>query len=478
MSKAEIQSRILARTNAINAADVEGIVADVDEDVVTYELVPPLRSKGIAASRRRAVEWLGTYKDGPRWEDGEIEVAVDGDVAFSHSLNRVTGTAKSGEEGHVVPDHARLAPTRRPLANRPRPQFSALRSRERNGEARPPSGTCAMTARSTSTRPGAVRLRFGLLAIAAFALAGCEGQAGNQSERASPTTQAQEEARLEPTRTGYANVADGARIYYQVHGDLDAGKPPLLVLHGSFMSAEAMAPLAGRFADDRPVIVIAQRGHGRTGDTEGGLSFDVMADDAAGVLEALGVGSADVLGYSMGGSVAIAMAVRHPEWVGKQVIVAGTYRRDGWYPEVLDTMAAITPETFANTPMEAEYRRLSPTPDAFPTQVEEIRAMEARPYGWPEDAVRAIEGKTMVIVGDADGVELEHAVELFKLRGGGDRKAAATGSITGAPDARLAILPATSHIGIMARAGLIAEMVTPFLDDITPPMPKGFFEEQ
>lgn len=94
----QIRRIIAARAVAVNAGDVDGIVADVDDDVVIYELVPPLRSRGVDASRRRAVEWLGTYKDGPHWEDGKIEIVADGDVAFSHSLNHVTGLAKSGAQ--------------------------------------------------------------------------------------------------------------------------------------------------------------------------------------------------------------------------------------------------------------------------------------------------------------------------------------------------------------------------------------------
>lgn len=274
--------------------------------------------------------------------------------------------------------------------------------------------------------------------------------------------------------TGYVEV-DGLDIYYQVHGDLDSGLTPLLVLHGAFMSAEAMAPLVDRFAATRPVIAIDQRGHGRTGAAPGPLTYEKLADDAAGVLEALGVETADVLGCSMGGTAALALAVRHPERVGKLVILSATYRRDGWHPEVLEAMSRMTPEMFAGTPMEAEYRRLSPTPDAFPTLVREMSAMEDRAYGWSEDEIRAIDGKTMIILGDADGVELEHAIELFHLRGGRNPEAAARGFMTEPPEARLAVLPATSHIGIMARAELIVELVTPFLNDEAPPMPKGFF---
>lgn len=275
-------------------------------------------------------------------------------------------------------------------------------------------------------------------------------------------------------KTGYASV-NGLEIYYEIHGNLDSGETPLLVLHGSFMSAEAMAPLTEPFAATRPVIAITQRGHGRTGAAPGGITYKQLADDAAGVLEALDVETADVLGYSMGATAAIAMAVHHPERVGKQVILSATYRRDGWYPVVLKTMAQMTPKMFAGTPMEAEYKRLSPTPESFHILIEEMKELEAEPYDWPEDEVRAINSKTMIVVGDADGVELEHAVKLFKLRGGGDKKAAAKGFMTESPEARLMILPATSHIGIMARAELIVNLVTPFLEDATPPMPKGFF---
>jgi len=277
-----------------------------------------------------------------------------------------------------------------------------------------------------------------------------------------------------PTQTGYAD-ANGLRVYYEVHGDLTGGATPLLVLHGSFMVVEAMAPLVERFAATRPVIVIDQRGHGRTGDAPEPITYERLADDAAGVLDALDVPTADVLGYSMGGTAAVGMAVRHPERVGKQVILSAPWRREGWYPEIREAIGQWTPELFAGSPLQAAHERLSPTPDAFPTLVERLRDMEERTDGWSEDEVRAIVGRTMILVGDADGVTLEHAVELFKLRGGGDAEAAARGFITGVPRAQLAILPATSHVGMMARAQLIVDLVTPFLEDAVPPTAEGFF---
>lgn len=292
------------------------------------------------------------------------------------------------------------------------------------------------------------------------------------SALAQPSAQPAPAAASQPAaaRSGHVDVA-GAAIHYQVHGDLRSGRTPLLVLHGAFMSGDSMAPLITPFVAARPVIAIDARGHGRSGGVDGPLSYDRMADDAAAVLADLGIEKADLLGYSMGGSTAVALAIRHPGKVGKQVILSGTSTLDGWYPEVLAGIAKLTPEVFAGSPIDTEYRRLSPTPEKFARLVANIKALDATPFGWPDARIRAIPGRTMVIIGDADGVTLDHAIALFKLRGGGDVTAATQGFLTEAPRARLAILPATSHIGIMAEAPAITAMVTAFLDDKAPPPP-------
>lgn len=304
---------------------------------------------------------------------------------------------------------------------------------------------------------------FALIAAAAAIAAlpqPAQAQAPAAAEAAAPAA----------VKHGDADV-NGTRIHYQIHGDLAAGKTPLLVLHGAFMSAEAMKPLIDPLAAARPVIAIDARGHGRSGGVDGKLSYDLMADDAAAVLAKLGVKQADVLGYSMGASTAVALAVRHPDKVGRQVILSGTSRLDGWYPEVLASIAQLTPAIFAGSPIETGYKSLSPTPEKFPKLVDNIKALDATPFAYSDEQVRAIPGKTMVIIGDADGVTLDHAIQLFKLRGGGDIAAATQGFMTEAPKARLAILPATSHVGIMSEVPAIVAMVAPFLDDAKPPMP-------
>lgn len=275
------------------------------------------------------------------------------------------------------------------------------------------------------------------------------------------------------TRTGFAPV-EGARIAYQVDGDLASGKTPLLVLHGSLMSAAAMAPMIEPFVASRPVIAIDARGHGRTGDVPGPITYERLADDAAAVLRSLGVKRADVLGYSMGGTTAIILAVRHSDLIDKQVIVSGVSQRAGWVPAAQASFEKWNAKMFAGSPIESAYKRSSATPDAFPAVIDKLRQLETANYDVSPQALQAIPGKTMIVAGDYDGLQLSHALQLFKARGGTE-EIATKGFLSEAPKARLAILPATSHIGMSNEGKLLAQLVVPFLDDRAPPPPTGFF---
>lgn len=311
------------------------------------------------------------------------------------------------------------------------------------------------------------------LVVGLAMLPGCGSQdMGTKDSSASPSRRADAPA---PSRSGFADV-DGARIAYQVHGDLASGKTPLVVLHGSLMSAASMSPMIGPFAASRPVIAIDARGHGRTGDVPGPITYERMADDVAAVVRSLGIRQVDVLGYSMGATTALIAAVRHPELFNKQVIVSGVSKRGGWVPEAQASFEKWNAKMFAGTPIERAYRRESATPDAFPTVIDKLRQTETAKYDVVPQALQAIRGKTMIVAGDYDGLQLSHALELFAARSGTNKEVALKGFMTTAPRARLAILPGTSHIGMYNEGKLLAQLVVPFLDDRPPLPPSGFFE--
>jgi pimeloyl-ACP methyl ester carboxylesterase len=222
------------------------------------------------------------------------------------------------------------------------------------------------------------------------------------------------------------------------------------------------------FARQRAVIVFDQQGHGRTPDTSREMSYEQFADDAAALLRALEVQRADVMGYSQGGGVALQLSIRHSSLVSKLVSMSATFRKDGWYPSVFEAIGRLSAEAFAGTPVEEAFKEHTPDAKAFDAYLEKMKVLNINDQDISDEEMRSISAKTMVIVGDADGVKLEHALAMFKLRGGGDEEAAASGVLQKVPAARLVVVPAMSHIGISGQSELLAPMVSAFFDDVPP----------
>ena len=257
------------------------------------------------------------------------------------------------------------------------------------------------------------------------------------------------------SQTGYAPV-NGLNMYYEIHG---VGQP-LVVLHGAFMTIELMGALVPALARSRQVIAVELQGHGHTADIDRPLSYEQLADDTAALLRHLGISNADVYGYSLGGGVALQVAIRHPELVRKLVVVSASYTSDGAYPEMFAGIEQITPALFDGTPWREAYDRTAPNPAAFPTLVDKMKQLDLTPFSWSPEAVRAIPAPTLIVIGDADGTRPEHAVELFRLRGGG-----VFGDLAERlPASQLAILPGTTHVGMLDRADWLVPMVTAFLE--------------
>ena len=259
-------------------------------------------------------------------------------------------------------------------------------------------------------------------------------------------------------RAGYAPV-NGLQMYYEIHG---TGQP-LVLLHGAFMTIELMGKLVPELAKSRQVIAVELQGHGHTADVDRALSYEQLADDTAALLRHLGIGNADVYGYSLGGGVALQVAIRHPELVRKLVVVSASSSSSGMYPEVLAAIEQLKPELFDGTPWREAYDRTSRHPEAFPALVAKMNRLDMTPFEWSPEAIQAIAAPTLIVIGDSDGTRPEHAVELFRLRGGG-----VFGDLAGLPASQLAILPGTSHVGMLDRADLLLAMVPPFLDTPLP----------
>jgi pimeloyl-ACP methyl ester carboxylesterase len=279
--------------------------------------------------------------------------------------------------------------------------------------------------------------------------------------------------RNKPSRSGYLPI-NGLNLYYELYGELGTSKPPLLLMPGAFMATDSMKVWAEAFARERAVIMFDRQGHGRTADTSREMSYPQFGDDAAELLRALGVERADVMGYSQGGGVALRLAIRHPSLVSKLVSMAATFRKDGWYPVVSEAIGGLSAKDFAGTPVETAFKEHTPDAQAFDAYLEKMKVLNVEDQDISDEEMRSISAKTMVIVGDADGVTLEHALAMFKLRGGGDEQAAASGVLQDVPAARLVVLPAMSHIGLSGESELLIPMISAFLDDVPPTTPELF----
>jgi pimeloyl-ACP methyl ester carboxylesterase len=256
----------------------------------------------------------------------------------------------------------------------------------------------------------------------------------------------------------YADV-NGLSLHYEEHGSGD----PLILLHGGFGSTETMAPLVEALRSGRRVIAVDLRGHGRTADVDRPLRPEDMADDIAALIEHLGLEHADVMGYSLGGMVAVRTAIQHPERVRRLVAVSVAVRRDGNHADALAAMEHVGPaiaEPLQQSPLGQMYARIAPRPDDFPTLVAKTGDALRRDYDWTAE-VAAITAPTLLVFADADSIRPAHMVEIYGLLGGGLRDAGVDGSQR--PASQLAILPGTTHYDISSSPALMSAVI-PFLD--------------
>ncbi|TMG48045.1 MAG: alpha/beta hydrolase [Chloroflexi bacterium] len=257
----------------------------------------------------------------------------------------------------------------------------------------------------------------------------------------------------------YADV-NGIKLYYEIHGT----GAPLILLHGGLGAISMFGPNLPALAKGRQVIAVDLQGHGRTADIDRPLSPELMADDIAALIKHLKLERPDLMGFSLGGGVALLTAIKHPELVGRLVVVSTPIRRDAFYPDILAQQKQVTAEAaeaMKQTPMYQLYASIAPRPEDWPRLLAKIGEGMAKDFDFSKEVAK-IEATTLVVAGDADIFPPAHAVEVFGLLGGGKRDPGWDGS--GRPKSQLAILPGVTHY-TMGSAPALSAVVIPFLNE-------------
>jgi pimeloyl-ACP methyl ester carboxylesterase len=258
--------------------------------------------------------------------------------------------------------------------------------------------------------------------------------------------------------SGYASV-NGLNMYYEIHG---AGQP-LVLLHGSLTTIDAsFGKVLPSLAKTRQVIAIEQQGHGHTADVDRPLSIEQMAKDTVKLLRQLKIEKADLFGYSLGAGIALQIAIQHPDLVAKLVVASPSYSNEGLYPEVLVGEEMMKPEDLSESIWHKAYERVAPDPEHWPALIAKEQQLAREFKGWSQKDIQTIRAPTLIIIGDSDIVRPEHAVQIFRLLGGG-----VPGDLAGLPRSQLAVLPGTTHVTLVERADWLLTMITAFLDAST-----------
>jgi pimeloyl-ACP methyl ester carboxylesterase len=274
---------------------------------------------------------------------------------------------------------------------------------------------------------------------------------------ASLHAQSNQPAIPKPVKTGYAPI-NGLNMYYEIYGQ----GQPLILLHGGFGSTGMFAPIMGVLSEKRQVIAVDMQAHGRTADIDRPMSVEAMSDDVVALLKFFRLEKADIMGYSIGGNVALYTVIKRPELVRKAVIVSAPFKRKGEYPDLLaqqDQMGPQAAEFMKQLPVYPAYAKIAPKPDDWPRLVTKMAQLIQKDFDWTAD-VRNIKTPLLLICGDADMFPPSHAAEFFSMLGGGQKDAGWEGKAR--PQSQLAILPNTTHYNIFMSPAL-ATIVNNFL---------------
>jgi pimeloyl-ACP methyl ester carboxylesterase len=262
--------------------------------------------------------------------------------------------------------------------------------------------------------------------------------------------------------TGQYAAVNGINLYYETHG---SGRP-LILLHGGLGSGEMFGPVLPMLAERHQVIAVDLQGHGRTADIDRPLDVRLMADDIGALIGHLRLAATDVVGYSLGGGVALQTAARHPSKVRRLVMVSANLRPDAIYQEMRTQQGQVNAaavEFLKDTPMYELYQRVAPRPQDFPRLLDKIGEAMSKDFDFTDD-VRGLQMPTLVVAADADMAPPSHYAEVFKLLDGGARDGGWMGEGRPKGGHALAILPGLTHYNICT-SPLLAAATLAFLDE-------------
>ena len=259
---------------------------------------------------------------------------------------------------------------------------------------------------------------------------------------------------IKPDDSGYAPV-NGIEVYYEVYGK----GTPIVLLHGAFYTIDLnWGQLIPELSKTRKVIALEMQGHGHTPYSDRKLSLTTLASDVEGVMDYLKIDSADVAGYSMGGSVAYQFAVQSPKRLRKLVIISSTYTTNGWLPEVSGALKNLKPEFFDNTPLQAAYDAVAPDKTKWRKFLEQMFAFAAEPFNVGDSNIAKISAPVLIISGDNDGLDKIGLAKTYKLLGGG-----VSADLQPMPKSQLAIVPSKGHVSLMMDTNTILRYMDDFL---------------
>lgn len=257
-----------------------------------------------------------------------------------------------------------------------------------------------------------------------------------------------------PSDSGYAPV-NGIKVYYEVYGE----GLPIVLLHGAFYTIDLnWDQLIPELSKTRKVIAIEMQGHGHTPLADRKLSRTTLAKDVESVMDYLKVDSADVVGYSFGGSVAYQFAIQSPKRLRKLVIISAAYKSSGWLPEVNEAFKNMKPEHFDNSPLQTAYDAVAPDKTKWTKFLEQMIAAATMPYDLGDSNIAKIAAPVLLISGDNDGMDKMELIKTYQLLGG-----AITSDFGVTPKSQLAIIPGQGHVSVMMQTQSILGYLNSFL---------------